>query len=69
MLKNFFTSTITSPRKKIHKKIRSVIGRNYLNNIDDNNNSIYSKTREGSKKKKSFQIKKLQELELMIKSN
>ena len=69
MLKNFFTSTITSPRKKIHKKIRSVIGRNYLNNIDDNNNSIYSKTREGSKKKKSFQIKKLKELDLMIKSN
>ena len=69
MLKNFFTSTITSPRKKIHKKIRSVIGRNYLNNIDDNNNSIYSKTREGSKRKKSFQIKKLKELDLIIKSN
>ena len=69
MLKNFFTSSITSPKKKTHKKIRSVIGRNYINNNEDNNNSIYSKTREGSKRKKSFQIKKLKELDLIIKSN
>ena len=68
MLKNFFSSSITSPKKKTHKKIRSVIGRNYINNNEDNN-SIYSKTREGSKRKKSFQIKKLKELDLIIKSN
>ena len=70
MLKNFFTSTITSPRKKTHKKIRSALGRNFINNnIEQNNNSIYNKTRDGSKKKKSFQIKKLKELDLIIKSN
>ena len=67
MLNNFFSSTIFSPRKKTHKKIRSALGRNYINSIE--NNSMYNKTRNGSKKKKSFQIKKLKELDLIIKSN
>ena len=67
MLNNFFSSTIFSPRKKTHKKIRSALGRNYINSIE--NNSMYNKTRNGSKKKKNFQIKKLKELDLIIKSN
>ncbi len=71
MLQNFFTSTIstiTSPRKKTHKKIRSALGRNFINNTEENN-SIYNKGRDGSKKKKSFQIKKLKELNLILKPN
>ena len=71
MLQNFFTSTIstiTSPRKKTHKKIRSALGRNFNNNTEENN-SVYNKGRDGSKKKKSFQIKKLKELNLILKPN
>ena len=71
MLQNFFTSTIstiTSPRKKTHKKIRSALGRNFINNTEENN-SVYNKGRDGSKKKKSFQIKKLKELNLILKPN
>ena len=70
MLQNFFTSTIsniTSPRKKTHKKIRSALGRNFINT--EENNSVYNKGRDGSKKKKSFQIKKLKELNLILKPN
>ena len=70
MLKDFFTSTITSPRKKTHKKIRSALGRNFINNYFElNNNSLFNKTRNGSKKKKNFQIKKLNELDLIVKTN
>ena len=71
MVQNFFTSTIstiTSPRKKTHKKIRSALGRNFNNNTEENN-SVYNKGRDGSKKKKSFRIKKLKELNLILKPN
>ena len=65
MLHNLFSS---SPRKKTHQKIRSALGRNYINNTEVKS-STYNKTRDGSKIKKSFQIKKIKELDLIINSN
>ena len=65
MLQNLFNS---SPRKKTHKKIRSALGRNNINNTEDKNSTCY-KNKDENKRKKSFQIKKIKDMDLIFKSN
>ena len=65
MLKNLFNS---SPRKKTHKKIRSALGRNNINNTEEKNSTCY-KNKDENKRKKSFQIKKIKDMDLILKSN
>jgi hypothetical protein len=65
MLQNLFNS---SPRKKTHKKIRSALGRNNINNTEEKNSTCY-KNKNENKRKKSFQIKKIKDMDLIFKSN
>ena len=72
ILKTFFISTATSPsinNKKVHKKIRSVLGRNNTIDLYQIYNTNYSNEKNSEKGKKIFRIKKLEELGNKVKSN